>query len=158
MYIFRAMLAIVFICSSSVTYGQDSNKSLAVIVNSGVPQESVSEEELGQILLGDTRFWDGGGLITLLIQAPVSWERDTVLGKIMQMSEPQYRQFWISKVFRAEVASGPKVVLSNEMAGILVSKIPGAMAFVDDGEIPMDTKVLKVNGLLPGESGYPLNF
>ena len=136
----------------------DQTRSLAVIVNPSVRQDSISIEDLRNTLLGDIRFWDGGGLVTLLIQAPVSWERDTVLGKVMKMSEPQYRQFWISKVFRTEAASGPKVVLSNEMAGILVSRIPGAMAFVDDADIPADAKVLKIDGLLPGDDDYSLKF
>ncbi len=139
-------------------YAQQPARSIVVIVNPGVPQDSLSEEELGKILLGETRFWDSGGSITLLIQAPVSWERDVLLGKVMQMSEAQYRQFWISKVFRAEVASGPKVVLSNEMAGTLISKIPGAMGFVGDDEVPDGVKVMKINGLLPGDANYPFRF
>lgn len=132
--------------------------SLAVIVNPAIQQESISMVNLKKVLVGDVRFWDGGELITILIQAPVSWERDTLLSKVMEMSEPQYRQFWISKVFRTEVASGPKVVLSNEMAATLVSKIPGAVAFVNNDEIPAGAKILKVDGLLPGDAEYPLNF
>lgn len=132
--------------------------SLAVIINPAIQQESISMANLKKMLVGDVRFWDGGELITILIQAPVSWERDTLLSQVMEMSEPQYRQFWISKVFRTEVASGPKVVLSNEMAATLVSKIPGAVAFVNNDEIPVGAKILKVDGLLPGDADYPLNF
>jgi hypothetical protein len=156
-------LVFFFLCSASTGFAPteanaDNNRSLVVIVNPTVQQDSISTEDLRLLLLGDIRFWKGGGLVTLLIQAPVSWERDTVLGEVMKMSEPQYRQFWISKVFRTEAASGPKVVLSNEMAGILVSRIPGAIAFVDDAEVPPDAKVLKVDNILPGEEGYPLVF
>jgi hypothetical protein len=160
---FKVLLVFFLLCSASKGFAQeetnaDNKRSLVVIVNPTVPQDSISTEDLRLLLLGDIRFWEGGGLVTLLIQAPVSWERDTVLGKVMKMTEPQYRQFWISKVFRTEAASGPKVVLSNEMAGILVSRIPGAIAFVDDAEVPPDAKVLKVDGILPGEEGYPLVF
>ena len=157
---FKALLICLLLSLASNSFAEDPvpTRSLVVIVNPSVPQDTISTEDIRLMLLGDIRFWEGGGLVTLLIQAPVSWERSTVLGKVMEMSEPQYRQFWISKVFRTEAASGPKVVLSNDMAGILVSRIPGAIAFVDDSEIPPDAKVLKVNGLLPGDDGYPLNF
>ena len=158
MSIFKIITLILFLLLTVNTYANDAPRSLAVIVNDAVEEESISTDVLSKILLGEVRFWEGGGLITLLIQAPVSWERETVLGKIMKMSEPQYRQFWISKVFRTEVASGPKVVLSNDMAAILISKIPGAVAFVDNKDIPSGAKVLKIDNKQPGDPGYPLNF
>ena len=154
----RRLFAIILFLVCGNVAAEDAAKSLAVIVNTAVVPDSISKVTLTQILLGEVRFWEGGGLVTLLIQAPVSWERDILLADIMQMSEPQYRQFWISKVFRTEVSSGPKVVFSNEMASMLVTKIPGAMAFVNEDEIPSDAKVMKIDGLLPGDPEYPLRF
>jgi hypothetical protein len=72
------------------------------------------------------------------------------------MSEAQFRQYWIAKVFRAEAAAGPRVVYSNEMAGELTTAIPGAVAFVEAAQVPKTLKVLKVNGKLPGDKDYPL--
>lgn len=80
-----------------------------------------------------------------------------VLRSIYQMSEAQFRQYWIAKVFRAEAQSGPRIVYSNDMATELASSIPGAVAFVDASQIPKGLKVLKINGLLPGQKGYPLH-
>jgi len=55
-----------------------------------------------------------------------------------------------------EASSGPKIVYSSEMAAELVSAIPGAVAFVDSALVPKGLKVLKIDGLLPGEKGYRL--
>jgi len=44
----------------------------------------------------------------------------------------------------------------NDMAAELVASIPGSIAFVDSVQIPKNVKVVKTNGLLPGERGYPL--
>ena len=63
----------------------------------------------------------------MLVRAPGAPERDVVLKDIYQMSEAQFKQYWIAKVFRAEVASGPRIVYSNEMAVDLVSGTPGAV-------------------------------
>ena len=41
------------------------------------------------------------------------------------------------------------------MAAELTSAIPGAVAFVDAGQVPKGLKVLKINGKLPGDKGYP---
>ena len=45
--------------------------------------------------------------VTLLVRAPGAREREVVLKTIYQMSEAQFRQYWIAKVFRAEAAQRP---------------------------------------------------
>ena len=60
---------------------------------------------------------------------------NVVLKIIYQMSESQFKQYWIAKIFRAEVASAPKVVYSNDMANELVTAIPGAIAFIDAHDV-----------------------
>ena len=79
-----------------------------------------------------------------------------MLKTIYQMSESQFKQYWIAKIFRAEAASAPKVVYSNDMANDLVTAIPGAIAFIDARDVRSGAKVLRVDGYLPGEPGYPL--
>lgn len=94
--------------------------------------------------------------MTLPIGAPGSHERDVFLG-VCQMREASFRQYWISKVFRAETSRTPKIVYSNEMAIELVSAIPGAVASVESSQVPKGLKILRINGRLPGEKGYPLH-
>jgi hypothetical protein len=94
--------------------------------------------------------------VTLLMRSPGTHERDVALKTIYQMSEAQFRQYWIAKVFRAEAASPPRVVYSTEMAAELAMSLPGAVAFVDAAQVPKGLKVLKINGVLPGDKNYPL--
>jgi hypothetical protein len=42
------------------------------------------------------------------------------------------------------------------MATELVNAIPGSVAFVDASQVPKGLKILKIDGKLPGEKGYPL--
>ena len=79
-----------------------------------------------------------------------------VLKIIYQMSESQFKQYWVAKIFRAESATAPKVVYSNNMANELVNALPGAIAFIDSREVRPGAKVVRVDGRLPGEAGYPL--
>ena len=83
-------------------------------------------------------------------------EREVVLKKIYRMNEGQFRQYWIAKVFRADTVSGPKIVYSNAMATQLVAAIPGSVAFVAASQVPAGAKVLKIDGLLPGQDEYAL--
>lgn len=129
---------------------------IAIVVRSDVPVDNLSFGEVRKLLLGDRQFWNPGLRVTLLISAPGSRERNIVLKNIYQMPEAQFRQYWISKVFRAEAASGPKIVYSNDMAAELVSSLPGAVAFIDVSQIPKGLKIVKIDGRLPGDKGYPL--
>ncbi len=118
--------------------------------------DNLSFAELRRLMLGDRQFWASNLKVTLLVRAPGAREREVVLKTIYQMSEAQFRQYWIAKVFRAEAASGPRIVYSNETAAELATAIPGAVAFVDATQVPKGLKVVKINGALPGEKGYPL--
>ena len=129
---------------------------VAIVVRPDVPIDDLSFEDVRKLFLGERQFWPKNMRVTLLIRAPTARERDVVLRDIYQMSEAQFRQYWISKVFRADVSAGPKIVYSGEMATELVSAIPGAVTFVPANKVPNGLKTLKIDGHLPGEKGYPL--
>lgn len=129
---------------------------VAVVVHPEVPVDNLKFSEVRRLLLGDRQFWSSDLRVTLLIRAPVAPERDVILKTVYKMSEAQYRQYWIAKVFRAEVTAGPRIVYSNEAAIEIVAAVPGAVAFVDASKVPAGLKVIRIDGLLPGEPGYPL--
>lgn len=137
-------------------FAAPADGDIALVVRPDVPVDNLSFAELRRLLLGDRQFWSLNLRVTLLLQAPGNRERDLVLKTIYQMSEAQFRQYWIAKVFRAEAASGPKIVYSSEMAGELAAAIPGAVAVMEMAQVPKSLKMLRINGILPGEKGYPL--
>jgi hypothetical protein len=128
---------------------------IAIVVNPSTQISDISFTRLRKIFLGDEQFWDGKQRITLLVRAPVAREREIVLKRIYAMSEAQFRQYWIAKLFRAEVSAGPKIVYSTDMAKQLVIALPGAVAFLPAAEVGT-MKVLRIDGKLPGEPGYKL--
>jgi ABC-type phosphate transport system substrate-binding protein len=135
---------------------QKGDVDVAVVVNADTPVNNLSLAEVRKIFLGDRQYWTANIPVVLLMRAPVARERDVVLKTIYQMSESRFKQYWIAKIFRAESASAPKVVYSNDMANELVTAIPGAIAFIDSRDVKPGTKVVHVDGLLPGDAGYPL--
>ena len=131
-------------------------RDLAIVVHPDVPVADLSLATLRRILLGDREFWPSGVRVTLLIRAPVSRERDAVVKSVCEMTEAQFRQHWIGKVFRNETPSGPKIVYSAEMALDQVSRTPGAITLVDASLAGRGVKVLKIDGKAPGQQGYAL--
>jgi ABC-type phosphate transport system substrate-binding protein len=129
---------------------------IAVVVNPDTPVTDLSLSEVRKVLLGERQYWNSKLPVVLLIRAPVARERDVVLHVLYQMSEAQFKQYWVAKIFRAEAASPPKIVYSNDMQYELVTAIPGAIAFVDARAVRPGVKVLRVDGHLPGDKEYPL--
>jgi ABC-type phosphate transport system substrate-binding protein len=152
----RCAVFLAAVCFSGVAGSPAPDTDIAIVVRPDVPVDNLSFAELRRLMLGDRQFWSSNLRVTLLVRAPGARERDVVLKNIYQMSEAQFRQYWIAKVFRAEAASGPRIVYSNEMAAELTSAIPGAVAVVEANQVPKGLKVLKIDGKLPGEKGYAL--
>jgi hypothetical protein len=141
--------------AAQVPAAPQTRTAVAIVVHPQTGPSGLSFDELRKIFRGDQQFWPDGSRITLLVRAPVAVERAIVLDRIYDMSEDEFRQYWIGKMFRADVAAGPKIVYSSEMARELVTVIPGAITF-----LPLDAavgvKVLRINGMLPSDTRYPL--
>lgn len=133
---------------------------IAVVVHPGVPLDGLGLSDLKEVLLGNRQFWSTELRITLLLRAPESAERDAYVRGVCGLSEPAFRHYWIGKVFRGQATSSPKLVYSTSMAIELVKAIPGAIALVDARSIPSNgdvkVRVLRIDGRLPGEPGYPI--
>lgn len=133
-----------------------ASSAIAIVVHADTDVDNLSLEELRSIFLAEKQFWSDRQRIILLVRAPQSDERDFVLNRIYQMSEAQFRQYWIGKMFRAEVPRGPKIVFSTDMTLELVTAIPGSISFIRVTDASEDVKLVRVDGKLPSEPGYPL--
>jgi ABC-type phosphate transport system substrate-binding protein len=153
-----ASLALIAFVAGASPASAQTRGDLAIVVHPDTPVSDLSFTELRQVFLGERQYWNANVPVVLLIRAPTSAERDAVLNVIYQMREPQFKQYWIAKIFRAEMTSPPKVVYSNESANQLVSSIPGTIAFMAANDVKPGVKVLRIDGHLPGEPGYRLHL
>ncbi|HEX8695117.1 MAG TPA: hypothetical protein VF746_22080 [Longimicrobium sp.] len=130
--------------------------AVAIVVHPQTRVENLTLAQLRRIFLGEQQFWPDRQRVTLLMRAPVAAEREMVLRQIYRMTEAQFRQYWIAKIFRAEATSGPQIVYSNDMARELVTSVPGAITFVPAAAVRPGMRMVRIDGRLPGEAGYPL--
>ena len=129
---------------------------IAIVVHPSTPVSELTFTELRQVFVGDKQYWSREMPVVLLIRAPTAIERDVVLKTIYRMTEPQFKQFWIAKIFRAETATPPKIVYSSDSTNQLVESVPGSIAFMLAADVRPGLKVLRIDGRLPGTAGYPL--
>ena len=158
----NAFIAIGLLIAGAVSlpvpaFSQDSeSRPIAIVVHPDTDISDLSLDELREIFLADQLYWPDNSRIVLLVRAPAAYERSFVLDRIYRMSEADFRSYWIKKMFRAEISSGPRVVFSNNMAIGLVTAIPGSIAFMLASDVTPDVKVVRIDGKLPSEQGYPL--
>src|SRR2546430_14061549 len=107
--------------------GQNRDVDVAVVVHPDTPVSNLGLTEVRKVFLGDRQYWSTDVPVVLLIRAPVARERHVVLKVISHMSEAQFKQYWIDKIFRAETATDAQVVYSTDMANEIVAALPGAI-------------------------------
>lgn len=154
---FGLMLAVILASCSAIAVAQAPG-DLAIVVHPEAPVSQLSFAELRQVLKGEKQYWKPDLPVVLFVRAPTSQERTAVLDVIYQMTEPQFNQYWIAKQFRAESSSAPTKLKTSELTQQFVSSTPGAIGFMAAKEIKPGVKVLKIEGRMPGESGYRLHL
>lgn len=156
----RAALALVLLLWGTLGSAEEPASgpvSIAIVVHADTSVSDLSMAQLRRIFLAEQQFWGDDSRITLLVRAPGAYERDIVMDRLYRMDEAQFRKYWIAKMFRAEVPSGPKIVFSSNMALELVQAIPGSITFIDASEVNGGgVRVVTIDGLKPEDEGYPL--
>jgi hypothetical protein len=134
----------------------DGGTEVAVVVNPGVPVSGISTYDIRHVFMGDKQYWKSNMPVVLIVPPAGTREREVMLHSIYHMNETQYRQYWIGRIFRAEAISAPKTAESSAIANELLSSIPGCITIMNASDVRPGGKILKVDGKLPGERGYPL--
>lgn len=130
---------------------------VAIVVNAENNISNLTMAELRRIFRGERQYWSSNSPIVLLMHAPGARERVVILRSVLQMTEDEYTQFWVAKIMRAEASFPPTAVFSYAMIGEGIRGNRGAIGYVSANAIPVGLKVLQVDGLLPGDVGYPLH-
>ena len=128
----------------------------AVIVHPSTPTTNLSLKQVRSIFRGDQQFWPGGARVVVLVHAPGSVGREIALRHLYQMNEGEFKRYWIGKVFRDDLASGPKIVSSSALAKKLTASIPGAISIIPAFEVDETVRALSIDRRLPGQEGYVL--
>ena len=157
LFLLSAILGCALAAMAVAPSSTGTSSDIAVIVNPSTPVSNLSLGELRAILSGDRRSWDMKTPAVILMRLPGSHERDVVLQRVLKQSESDYKKFWVGKIFRGEVIFEPATAPSAGLALDYVSSVQGAISFVDRSQVQSRVKLVKIDGKLPGESGYPLH-
>lgn len=144
--------------AASRTDAAAPRESLAVIVNKTNPVDNLSFGELRQYFLGERTHWPNGRRVTLVMRDTSRPERDVVLRAIYEMREQDFHAHFLRAKFTGELLEEPRLLDTTSRVINFVFLQPGALAYVRADEAGASVKVLRLDGLLPGDPGYKLTF
>jgi hypothetical protein len=129
----------------------------AVIASSGVPVNDLTLDELRRVFLFKRSVWRPGQPVNVMLPDSGRPARAFLLRHIYRMSDQDLRRFILERIFQAEIDFAPKVVSSDLEALAFVKAGRSIVTIVSAGAPRLsDVKVLRIDGKLPRQPGYPL--
>ena len=129
---------------------------LAIVVNRSNPMSEISLADLRKLYRGQRSRWSNGRRVTLVMRDPGTPEREAILQTLYGVDEDEYRRGFLQAVFTGEANGAPRVLASPNGVLRFVFNVPGAIGYVRASEVDASVKTLRVDGHLPGETGYRL--
>ena len=134
-----------------------SQLELAIIVNKSNPNDNLSFSELREYFMAERNNWSGGaGKVRVIMREPGVAEREAVLRLIYDMGEKDFVGYFLGKKFRGEILDEPRLRTSTLDMIKTIANVPGAIGYVRADEVDASVKVIRVDGLAPGDAGYKI--
>ena len=124
---------------------------MAVVVDKGNPTSDVSSSDLTKLLQNNTKSWPTGKKVVVVLRDLPSADTELALRRLLNLSSSEVKDFM--------TAHKGSIVTANSDESLLkiVETTPGAVGLVDVYSITNRVNVLRVDGKLPLEQGYPLH-
>lgn len=101
-----------------------------VVAGPGVPDKSISAEELKQIVLGNKQYWSDNKRIVVFLGRKGSEDRKLAL-ELAGMTELVFNRHWVGKQFRGE-ARPPKTFTTVGFGVDLAKSVEGSIMITTD--------------------------
>jgi ABC-type phosphate transport system substrate-binding protein len=153
-----ALMGLVSLAQGPAIRRNSSWEGIAIVVDRSNPLSDISSTELREILFGERQWWTHDRPITLVAMRPGTVERTTVLRSIYGMNEKAFEKFLLLKIFRGEMANPPTDSATAEDVKKAISSTTGSIGYLRASDVDNSVKVLRIDGRLPDDDGYPLRL
>jgi len=143
------------LCTASILGGASAAaiKNMAVVISAGSKMSDVPLADLVKLCKGTQKTWADGKSFLLVIKNPEAPEMRVAVLKLFGDAGGDLKTA-IAKL--NESHQTVKIVPSDEDLLRTVEATPGAVGILDVYSINSSVKVLRVDGKLPFDMGYPL--
>ena len=130
---------------------------LAVVVGKESALSELSVQDLKNLYRGDQLLGPGGKRLIPFALLPGVPERVGFDRVVLGWSPAEVSGYWIDRRIRGQ-SGPPRSVDSSDLMLRVVTKLAGAVGYVRAEDVRDYAKVLRINGKLPTEPGYPIGF
>ena len=129
---------------------------MAFIVHRSNEVDNLSRAELREILLLESQSWPNRKKITVVMRDAGDAGRVLVLRSVCGMNDADLERHVQQAIYQGTVVSPPRTISTSDGMRRFVFNVPGAIGYVPLIEADSTVKVLRIDGKLPGEPGYPV--
>jgi hypothetical protein len=140
--------------SERQAFANPGQQSLAVVVAKSSAISELSLYELKQLYLGDKMQGPDGKRFTPLNRGASTPERIGFDRSVLGMSPQEAARYWIDRRIRGQ-SGAPKAIDPGLVLQRILTRLPGSVGYVFLHEVTSEVKVLRIDGRMPGDAGYP---
>ena len=133
-------------------------EGLAIVVSKRNPIDNVAFWQLREIFSEEKKWWSSRRRVTLVAMPRGSAERQTMLQVVYRMNDRDLDKYFFWRDYQGDFSTYPTTLATPGEVRKFVSNTPGAIAYLRASDVDNSVKVVRVNGLLPGDDGYPLRL
>lgn len=136
----------------------DKSNDLAIVVNESSLLEDISSTELTKIFKAERTRSPGGFKFVIAVREKGSPENNAALQTVYHMTDAEFDKFFLQATFAGRIQEPPKQLSSSAAVRQFITLSPGAIGYLRASEVDDSVKVLKIDGKLPGDPGYPIRI
>ncbi len=135
----------------------EADVALCVVVAPTSKLSDVTLADLRRIFTGERVTDPGGNKLIPLNHPPRTVDRVGFDRTVLGMGPDEVGRFWVDRRIRG--GSGPpRTVDSISTLRRVVKNLPGAIGYLRRTQQSAEVKLVRIDGKLPGDSGYPVVF
>jgi ABC-type phosphate transport system substrate-binding protein len=133
-------------------------EGLAIVVNRSNPVDNVTLWQLRDLFLAEKKWWSCKRRVVVVALPRGAAERQTIHRVVDHMNDADLDKYFFFGIYRGELATLPTTKATPQDVRAFVSEHPGAIGYLRASDLDNSLKVVRVNGLLPDDDGYPLRL
>lgn len=133
-------------------------RAVAIVVHPDNPISDLSLFELRDYVTLARQRWPGGARVVVFLRRSTTPEMRSLLRRVYRRSPSALRRYWVKKLYQGRIPAIPSTLRTCRGTAAAVRKFPGAISFLRADRVPDGVKVLRIDGKLPADRGYPLTI
>lgn len=131
-------------------------EDIAIIVAKECKLQSITLAELRAILRLDKRVSPAGAKWLVTLRSKTSPEHRAMLQQVYNSGADDLESYFKLGEFNGSFDPAPKSISSSVLLQRIIASNVSAIGYVRVSEIGTEVKILRIDGVLPGQENYPL--